>query len=52
MDMDATEEIKLTYKFEWGKMLSPPGVEIDPPRGKQQGIRVVAGSKPKLCIPC
>jgi hypothetical protein len=31
--MDAAEELKLTYKFEWGKKLSPPEVEIDPPGG-------------------
>jgi hypothetical protein len=31
MDMDAAEELKLTHKFEGGKKLPPPEVEIDPP---------------------
>jgi hypothetical protein len=33
MGMDAAEELKLTYKFEWEFFLPPPGVEIDPPGG-------------------
>jgi hypothetical protein len=31
--MDVAEELKLTYKFELGKKLPPPGLEIDPPGG-------------------
>jgi hypothetical protein len=37
MDMDAAEELKLTYKFEWEKNLPSMGVEIDPPRGSAAG---------------
>jgi hypothetical protein len=33
MGMDATKELKLTYKFEWDKKNTTPGVEIDPPGG-------------------
>jgi hypothetical protein len=35
MDMDAAEELKLSYTFEWEKNCHPPppGVEIDPPEG-------------------
>jgi hypothetical protein len=33
MDMDAAEEVKLTYKFEWEKKLPLLRVEIDPPEG-------------------
>jgi hypothetical protein len=33
MDMNTTEELKLSYKFESEKNLPPPGVEIDPPGG-------------------
>jgi hypothetical protein len=52
MGMDTTVELKLTYKFEWEIFFAAPGVEIDPPQEAHQGIRVVAGSKPKFCIPC
>jgi hypothetical protein len=49
MCMDAAEELKLTYKFKWDKkILPPPGVEIDPPRGS-----VVADlKKTRALIPC
>jgi hypothetical protein len=33
MGIDAAEELKLTYKFEWEKNCLPPRVEIDPPGG-------------------
>jgi hypothetical protein len=47
--MDAAEELKLTYKFEWDKKkLPPPRVEIDPPGGSV----VVDLKKPRALIPC
>jgi hypothetical protein len=50
--MDAVEELKIAYKFECEHKLPLPTVEIDPSGGSATRIRVVAGSKPKLCIPC
>jgi hypothetical protein len=47
MGMDTTEELKLTYKFEWEKKLPPSGVEIDPPRGNV----AMDLKKPRALIP-
>jgi hypothetical protein len=35
--MDATEELKITYKFEWEKKIAALGVEIDPLGGSVVG---------------
>jgi hypothetical protein len=46
--MDTAKELKLTYKFEWDKKMSPPEVEIDPP---EESV-VVDLKKPIDLIPC
>jgi hypothetical protein len=37
MDINAVEELKVTYNFEWGKKLLPSKVETDPPGGSAAG---------------
>jgi hypothetical protein len=35
--MDAAEELKLTYKFEWDKKIATPGSRDRSSRGKRSG---------------